>query len=496
MRKRILIVLLCFIGVSLFCSVRNTLLFKFPYGITQMRNLYKQKRNSIDVLILGSSHVFFDINTQPLFDDYGIAAYDLAGEGAPFWNSYFYLKEALKTQKPKLVVFEGFISSREWLVYHHHQGIIKNFFGLKESFLKYESLWPSSPKKNRDDYIFGYRLYSARYKDLNETDRKEFYQKGRLRESKGYIPIFITNKAVRPSLSVTETKETLPMNEKMEKWFERIVKLCEQHNIPLMVVVTPFAVKEDEQKRFNYLEKLSKKHSLKFINYNRPEMYDAIGLDFSKDFLDYAHFNYRGALKFSKFFGKDIKDNYSLPDRRGNKEYASWEINNTVLKNSFANLNIADAKDADDFIQKLSENKEIKLYINTISSTREIAESGFFKKLNVDGNTLKDGRLYGFDNGALTELSGNKINWRHVAKLFDKKAIFRQEKNYSDKLSAVNSLVWNGKEYIDDKNGAYIVAYDTVSREVAAIVQIIFKKENGKRSVELVKKFSLPPPVI
>mgnify|MGYP000718372696 FL=1 len=48
------------------------------------------------------------MNTQLLWDEYGMAAYLMTGAEQPLWNSYYNLKEALKNQKPKLVVLDMF----------------------------------------------------------------------------------------------------------------------------------------------------------------------------------------------------------------------------------------------------------------------------------------------------------------------------------------------------------------------------------------------------
>ncbi len=72
------------------------------------RNL---EEDSLDILVLGSSHAYVDINPAVLWSEYGIAAYDLCGSNQPMWNTYYYLKEALKTQTPKVVVLEAYCVS-------------------------------------------------------------------------------------------------------------------------------------------------------------------------------------------------------------------------------------------------------------------------------------------------------------------------------------------------------------------------------------------------
>ena len=64
----------------------------------------------MDVLVLGSSHAFENINTGTLWDEYGMASYVLGGSRQPSLEYiYYYLKEALKTQRPELIVLEGYM---------------------------------------------------------------------------------------------------------------------------------------------------------------------------------------------------------------------------------------------------------------------------------------------------------------------------------------------------------------------------------------------------
>ena len=95
-------IFLCLV-LLLLSNLNRILCVKSPHGVDQARYLYVQPKNKIDVLFLGSSHVHCNVNTQLLWDEYGMAAYLMTGAEQPLWNSYYNLKEALKTQKPKLV---------------------------------------------------------------------------------------------------------------------------------------------------------------------------------------------------------------------------------------------------------------------------------------------------------------------------------------------------------------------------------------------------------
>ena len=56
---------------------------KHDYGICPIMNLYRQPENSVDVLMLGSSCAYAGVNTNILFREYGVAAYNLCTAEQP-----------------------------------------------------------------------------------------------------------------------------------------------------------------------------------------------------------------------------------------------------------------------------------------------------------------------------------------------------------------------------------------------------------------------------
>lgn len=102
--------LICFIMVFvlLLLSFQKVFSFKYGDGIYPLKLFYEAKENSIDVICFGSSHIFENVNTGTLWDEYGIASFDLCGSIQPLWNTYYYMKEALKTQQPKVMVVDVF----------------------------------------------------------------------------------------------------------------------------------------------------------------------------------------------------------------------------------------------------------------------------------------------------------------------------------------------------------------------------------------------------
>ena len=159
----LMIIVLCGMGLArVFC-------FKYADGIMQMDNFYNERRDSIDVLCLGSSHMFVNINPKTLWEQFGIASYDLGGSAQPLWNTYFYLKEALEYQKPKVVVLDVYLATFKG-EYIDHSRIIKNTFGISSISNRINAIWKSSPQSQRIHYWLTYPTYHQRYGELSKAD--------------------------------------------------------------------------------------------------------------------------------------------------------------------------------------------------------------------------------------------------------------------------------------------------------------------------------------
>ena len=133
-------------------SLNKILAFKFSDGVSNVSNFYNQDDNTIDVLFLGSSHCFTTFNNGTLWDEYGIASYDMGTALQPMWNSYYLLKEVLKNQKPELVVLEGYATAFD-IEYSQDSRIIKNTYGMKWSKNKIDAIMASSEEGRHLDFL-------------------------------------------------------------------------------------------------------------------------------------------------------------------------------------------------------------------------------------------------------------------------------------------------------------------------------------------------------
>lgn len=288
-------------------------------GIYNMELFYELPENSLDVVFLGSSHAYCGFNTGVLWREYGLASYVLAGSQQPMWNSYHCLAEALKTQKPRLVILEGYMLYID-TPYRDDSMVIRNTFGLKLSKNRLEAIKASAPRENWPGFFLAYTQYHTRYRDLSMADLLpyqgvDWYENWKGTTLKDNVEPF-------PEHVPIATDIRSPLQERTEEYYRKIMELCQKENIPLLVVVAPYVTTEEKQARFNTGADIAAEYGVPFVDYNLR--YSEIPMDFEADMADEGHLNAAGGAKFTRTLGVYLKENYSFPDHTGDPIYDTW----------------------------------------------------------------------------------------------------------------------------------------------------------------------------
>ncbi|MCR5302302.1 MAG: hypothetical protein K6E49_07655 [Lachnospiraceae bacterium] len=396
---RITIFILLLAAVLLYC---NSILFpKYGDGIYDLKKFYELEDNTVDVLFLGNSRCFENFSTGTLWDEYGIAAFDLGGSNQPPWNTYHYLKEALKTQHPKLIVMEA-SNTKQYEDYSAQQYIVKNNFGLKWSRNKVDSLLASIRKEARFTYIPEWLRYHYRYTDVEKADFVKDQGNPLYRDWKGFACNFMTYPTEGKDLSgITEVGY---LSEKSEWYYNHIIELAQQEGIPIEIVIAPYSdCYEDEMKAFNRTRQIAEEKGVPFMNC--VLMTEEMGLDYSVDMADPVHLNYRGSSKFSSFIGRHISENYDIPDRRGEAGYESWQRHADYIRRMISD-------------QKLRECTDVGEYLDIISSESFDGYEVFLSIENAEGDygQVAKNVLDGFDAGSVEtagvwHIRNGKVVW-------------------------------------------------------------------------------------
>lgn len=313
---------LCFLvllAVTIYL-ISSILKVKSSHGIDQQAGLYWQEEDTIDVIMMGTSHIHCNINTALLWEKYGIAAYDYSGAEQPLWMTYFYLRELYKYQKPEVIVLDLYAPAR-FKDDYQYQWISENIYGMRFSLNKMEMLAVSVEPERIRNYFPSFAVYHSRYDELQEEDFENFFWNGEEKEIfKGYTPYW--NVAAQEMPEITGQGEG-GLTEKSEKYLRKIIAYTKKMGTDLIFIVAPYMITETDKQTYNQIARIADEEEIPFIDYN--EYYKEIGLDFKEDFNDDSHLNYWGSCKFTEYFGVLLDSYDRIPDRRGQEGYESWD---------------------------------------------------------------------------------------------------------------------------------------------------------------------------
>ncbi len=288
------------------------------------REYYEEEKNH-EVIFIGDCEVYANFSPMILYEEEGITSYVRGNSQQLIWQSYGLLKETLKYETPKIVVFNVNAMRYDKPVSEAYNRLMLD--QMKWSKEKIEII-KASMLEEEDflSYLFPILRYHSRFSTLTEEDFKYLFKKKKITHNG-----FLINKNVKPVKNLP-TKKRLPNYEFKENTYEyldKIVDLCKENNIKLILIKAPSLYPYWYEEYDKQIEEYAEKHNLDY--YNFTSQIDQIGLDFQKDTYDGGlHLNLSGATKLSKYFSKILKENYSLTDYRENKEIS--QIYNQKLK--------------------------------------------------------------------------------------------------------------------------------------------------------------------
>lgn len=319
MLKKFLRVIAFLLVLALCYGAVDTVLKIKTYDMRSLVTLQEMDKDTLDALFVGSSHVGMNIDNQQLWTEQGIASYNLWGGMQPLWNSYYYLKEALSYQQPKLVVVDVFLCGTT-VDYSTKTVAMKNVTTMPFGLNKIQAAFASFEKwQDAVEALWGMPYYHNRYDELTADDLA-----GRYGWDDEIIPTVHQTSDVATSISLLDYSaitDTLPLTEKNEEYLHRIIDLCKTKDIQLVLLVSPYQATEEEAMRLNRVGEIAAEEGVEFLNY--LDTWQDAGIDPQTDFYDIGHFNNTGIKKFTALLGARLKESYTLPDHRADA-YHPW----------------------------------------------------------------------------------------------------------------------------------------------------------------------------
>ena len=264
-------------------------------------NMYRQEpENSLDVLYFGSSLCYCDVAPTAVWEETGLTGFVMGGPEQTPAMTYFYIREALKSQKPSVVCLElsGFCFRR----YTNYTKVNVGYMPWSLNRLG-ATLFAAEPEE-RLGLFFPLHNYHERWKGFGQLFQPRADEIVDL--NAGYT--LLTETRAQESRGPRTFSQTEEVFEEHLSWLPRIRDYCEDRGVELVLFQVPSCAWIPEEK----LQRIRETAGPTVPVWDFTEDFEAIGLDMETDFYDDLHTNLRGAVKFSAFLGRRLAERYDF----------------------------------------------------------------------------------------------------------------------------------------------------------------------------------------
>ena len=402
------------------------LIFGFSYQVLSETYLNKEiendgssfhnlPENSMDVLVLGSSHAQYSFCPAFFYEDTGLYSYVLGTGGQPLEISYEMLKEGLKTQSPKLVILEVYtampLRSAAEGVYNY---ILPEYQMTGKEKYNAINYLPDEKRKQllndfitthndwKDDWINFDKIKKAIIKVKNDITNKKIINYEKIDTCMGYIenpPQYPVDNFWYPYNTHDYLDVTLDELDQLS--LDNIYNLCKDRGIELLLYKTP--IDSLDQENISYLHKVwewAEEKEVAYVDFIElaPE------LDFNMwIYSDSFHCYSNGASIITSY----------LSDTVNKREYKFEHKDNDLLNklnktaSSFLTVNYLRYECNPQKYYTRMRNYSNLLLIRYNKCFCTECTVNFLKKYGISPNE----NFYGiFDNGLLVESSNEELN--------------------------------------------------------------------------------------
>lgn len=306
-------------------------------------NMMKKNNQNSDLIFIGASRVYRSYVPKIFEDELELKNVINAGSSAQtICGSYYQLKELTKSFKPKYVVLGVTIDQ---LMKTEDSNPQKQLIML-DRLSKINKVQYLVSDFNHNNILLGiFRTYrfaqnfsissvkdiQAQKKNLKSKNYKASPSKPEYYADFGFVYSFKSYKDGNIEYKEPLSFKTDNIDTTNKKYLDKIVKLCKDKNIKLILSEAPTTMMQTYnykgyQEYNNYYTDYAKKNNLIFHNMNLLKNKDSLFPDSLMH--DYNHLNGEGAKKFSKIYSEILKKSF---ENQNTGQYFYNDINEAKL---------------------------------------------------------------------------------------------------------------------------------------------------------------------
>lgn len=444
-----------------------------------MKSIYDLPKNSVEVLFLGSSHMYASISPMDMWNDYGIISFNAALGGLTLPSTYFELRELLKVQKPKVIVLDIFYIYFSEMTHterrvHYLVDNIPFSLGTHEAI---QTLLPE--EQDKTEYYFNFFGYHNNWKTLTEEDFKPYSVSYNIHNMGGDASFYNHHQSLEPPTLLSQSETEKPPELALE-YLHKIIELCRGEDVSLVLAAQPYNASSSRQQMMNYAGIVAEEEGVPYVN--TFYLLDEIGFDFAKDMADSEHVNYFGAQKLTAYLGEYLQTNYQLEDHRGDPAVADlWNKYYETFSKEISNLMMTTAENTEEYFRYLRKQDYILAW-NAYSETPlyETALPEYLESFGIDPAVIKEkNQYYAVTRGDQT-LHGGVTDTRPNDSYMADDMLFSFGDGIVESTNRIG-IHAGRREYSVGNSGVNLVVYDPMTRTVVNSVNIDLSTGDIKR---------------
>ena len=299
----------------------------------RIKGFYLEQKDSVDVLFVGASEVYSGFSSPYAYSKYGFTSYPLATQSNTMFNYLACVKEAVRTQHPKLLVIEinGALYDNDTFVNNDSSlrnvsdnlplnaskvELVKKIATSDEAeyyfpIIKYHSVWENFP----EGVNWNLSIIMSKLRGYNL-----------LKGTKSKTTIFhYKNKIYNNELD--NFNENIPMEKEYEQALVELLEYCKNNDLNVLFTRFPHIIAKNNLDRYQrslYAKEIIKEYGFDYIEFD--DKFDEIGIDYKHDFYNIEHLNLYGQIKLTDYLSRYLIENYNLEKSDlTDSEQKEWE---------------------------------------------------------------------------------------------------------------------------------------------------------------------------
>lgn len=323
MKKNIIKIILFILILLIILQIISKIFIPNSAGWELCSTIYqfhKEKKNTMDVMFVGDSSIYYAISPMEIYEKSKITSYDYVNNATNIWTIYYYVRDMFEYQKPKVLIIDdqglktkNTEQKKSWM----DMSIDAERLSINKLDMLNDKNYRLS-NYEKVEHIFPIVEYHNRWKEISEKDFEKIKNDKNLKDCyKGYEYETITNKTKKQRKRYN-SNEKITFPTECVDCIKKIKELCDKNNCELIFIEIPDVAYLDESYS-NATQEIANKSNFTFVNLN-----NYVSIDWNTDTRDGGnHLNYRGAKKISNYLTNYLLTNFQFEEKEADV-YKSW----------------------------------------------------------------------------------------------------------------------------------------------------------------------------